>query len=236
LWERREQLARQSESAREDNLEFAVLWADLRARLTDDGARREALAILSEAESQEGASPVLEFERRRNAAAAGESPSTGDLEPRTPWEHWALGRALLSAGLVKEARERLLAALELAPDAPWPRFYLAHAAHRLGRFDEALLAAEVCVALAPRRAECLNLRGTTRAALAQWEAARRDFTRALDLDPEFGLAAFNRAIANQELGYPRQALADLDYAVAHGISREAARPHAALVEGKLGER
>src|SRR5262249_42104174 len=60
-------------SVRTDLLDLAILGSDIRVRAAPAehaaAAREEALAVLAEAERQFGASPLLEYERRRHAEA-----------------------------------------------------------------------------------------------------------------------------------------------------------------------
>src|SRR5262249_31297822 len=112
------------------------------------------------------------------------------------WEYWALGRGLLVCGQEELARDYLRTAAEQSPDRLWPHYYLAHCEHRLGREEEALAAAQICVALAPRRAECFDLRGIIREALGETSKAKSDFDRALTLDPKFTAAAEHLASLN----------------------------------------
>jgi serine/threonine protein kinase len=112
FWQRRDQIALRlgvppgpaAEQVRNDLLDLALLWIDLRVRLAGPGevraARQEALEVLAQAEALFGASCVLEYERRAQAAALGLGPPGQKAvpPPRTAWEHYALGRARLRAG------------------------------------------------------------------------------------------------------------------------------------------
>ncbi len=100
-------------------------------------------------------------------------------------------------------------AIQLEPGAFWPNFHLATCAYRCKRFDEALRAACVCVALSPNRAECYFNRGLCFRAVGQNEAALRDFGRAIELEPGLGAVALERGILLAEMEHPAEALQSL---------------------------
>ncbi|HVC98043.1 MAG TPA: tetratricopeptide repeat protein [Pirellulales bacterium] len=210
FWEQRQRIAewfsenpsagfeRQVET---DLLDLAILWADLRVRLATGGdvalARREALEILDEAESFAGPSAVVHLERQVHAAALGpdeaasEPQRHADLAPRTAWEHFALGRALLRWGRLDEAAAHFDTAIDLEPHALWTNCYLGKCAYERGRYADAAIAFTACAVLAPDSGWCFYNRGLAFAKQGDTERARRDFDRAVKLDP--GLA---RAIEN----------------------------------------
>jgi serine/threonine protein kinase len=176
-----------------DLLDLAILWADLRVRLAPASqaptARREALQILEQAEQLAGPSAVLYRERQTHAEALGLTDLAGETRrqaarcpPRGPWEHYALGRALMSANQLEGAADHLARAVALRPDGLWPSFYQGICCYRLGRFEDAALAFTVCTALAPRVAGCFYNRALAFAALGRNDHALRDLDRALKLD------------------------------------------------------
>src|SRR5262249_19702951 len=82
--------------------DLAVCCADLRRHL---GAAREALQILAEAEALLGPSATLARERQTCAEVLGDAAlaeqaarQAAQLQPRTAWEHYQLGRAFLRTG------------------------------------------------------------------------------------------------------------------------------------------
>jgi serine/threonine protein kinase len=194
LWQRRQQIAEllgpeSGGQLRADLLDLAILWANVRVRLAGPGdvsaAHREALTVLTEAESLFGASRVLCQERRAHALAFGQ----GDLAeesapaPRDAWEHYALGRAYLQAGDLTRASEQLDRALALEPHSLWPNFARGVCAFRTGDSEQALAAFSACVALAPNSAACYFNRGRAYAELGRPDRARQDYEKALELDP-----------------------------------------------------
>ena len=67
---------------RTDLIDLIVLWADLRGHFASVGeaveAKREALRVLTDAESLLGSSPSLERQRRTYAAALGQEKEPSD--------------------------------------------------------------------------------------------------------------------------------------------------------------
>jgi serine/threonine protein kinase len=197
IWCAREQIDRRLADGgararlRADLLDLAILWADLRVELADEAARpeahREALRTLAEAEADWGPSPVLSEERRLHAEAIGrrEGAATPDaaMAPRTAWECYALGRALLRRGALESAAEALDRAVAMQPQSLWAQFYRGRCALFRNRHAEALDAFGACVALAPE-AVCYYNRSLAYAGLGASERARLDLERARELDPD----------------------------------------------------
>ncbi len=223
---------------------LALLWADLRVRLAEGSqgladAHRAALVTIDQAETLCGASGVLELARRQHTSAL-EGDSTADVPggftPRTAWEHFALGRWLLRADRPEEAQAEFDLAVEEDPGAFWPNFYRAISAYRLERFDEALNAASVCVALSPTSAECFYNRGLAHQALAHDDAALDDFGRAIALDPKLPMAEIGMARIKAKQGRYAEALSDLSAALAHGADAAEAYYEMALVHAVSKDR
>lgn len=230
IWQARERLLAQFDQAanaaevRTELLDLALLWASLQVHSApaaqQDAARRDALALLADAEKSLGASLVLEQERQTYAAdLAGQRSQSAPPRPsapRTVWEHNALGRYLLRSGELEAAADEFQRALDEAPEAFWPNYYAGVCAYRLGRYQAALNAFYACVALAPRSAECFYNRGLAHAALEQFQPALDDYSRALRLDSSLALAALHRGQLYRELQQPKQAAADFARALEHG--------------------
>jgi serine/threonine protein kinase len=201
MWEGRERILAQNsrwldqelaERLRVDLLDLGILWAALRPRLAEGSdlpsARREALRVLDEAERQFGTSAVAARERQSHAEALGlidvarmAARCCSEHPPRTAWEHYALGRSLLSVGDLEAAAVEFDRATDLEPQDLWAQFSRGLCAFRSGRFDTALRAFEICVALSPGNAESYHNRGQAHAALGHIELAKRDHQRAVDL-------------------------------------------------------
>ena len=91
--------------------------------------------------------------------------SGAELAPRTAWEHYALGRSLLASGALEAAAVEFDRATDLQPQDLWAQFSRGICAYRRRRFETALSAFDVCVALSPGTAECYHNRGRAHAAL-----------------------------------------------------------------------
>jgi serine/threonine protein kinase/tetratricopeptide (TPR) repeat protein len=189
---------------RTDFLDLGILWAELRVRLASGSqadARRDALRTLDEAERSFGASPVLACERQAHAEALGltdiaraAARSRAETAPRTAWEHYALGRSLLAAGALEAAALEFDRATDLQPQDLWAQFSRGVCAYRRRRFEDALRAFDVCVALSPGTAECYYNRGRAHAALGHTDLARRDDDHARRLAPAMAHASRHRGI------------------------------------------
>jgi serine/threonine protein kinase/Flp pilus assembly protein TadD len=251
FWERRDLIAERLTPApapglggqvQTDMLDVVLVWTDLRLRLTRGErapiARREALALLDEAEALFGPSCVLDRERRDCATALGEKPPPATAPPpRTAWEHYALGRALLRAGELEAAEGHLEQALDPEPPSPWPHYHHGLCAYRLHKFDAAAVDFTFCVALVPGSAWCFYNRAlafTARGGLD--DLALRDFDRALQLDADLAPAALNRGLLHYRRKEYPAALEDLGRARDHGADRAVVAYDMALVHRDLGDR
>ena len=204
----------------------------------------KALEILNETEKLLGPGRLLARQRQVCAAAAGLPPTIeqlpADLQPPSPWELYALGRLHLQTGELERAAEALGRAVEMQPKAFWPNFHRGVCAHKRALklqeaaarkalplwpivrteamthklLQEAIRAFEVCVALAPDKAECYYNRGLVHAALAEYEPALRDYATALRLNPRMGAAALNRGLLHYARKQYAEAEADLQQALA----------------------
>ncbi len=215
------------ETLRRDLVDVAVLWVDCRLRLAgpaDIGAvRKEALAILDEAEAICGSSPVLSRQRQALGGVAG-----AERAPRTAWEHYMLGRWLLRAGDVAGAAQAFDRAVDMRPQDFWPWFGKGLCAHRQHRSD-AVTAFTVCIALAPDSAACYHNRGLALAAHGDPAGALRDYDRALQLDPRLAVTALNRAALHLQERRLDRAAADLQLALSLGANPAAVHYNWALV-------
>ena len=210
---------------RNDLLDFAVIWADLRVRLTPDAgsdeARREALQVLADAEALLGASPTLSRYRHEFTRVADETDSTllAAVAPRSAWEYYDLGRFLIRTGDLELASEQFQKALEIRPQDFWTNFFQGICAYRLKRFDEAIEAFRVCIALTPEAAECYYNRALAYEAVRKSDPAIRDYSRALELKTDLTQAALNRGVLLSGLGRYAEAIADLNHAMKTTIDR-----------------
>ena len=209
---------------REDLLDLAVLWGDIRRRLAStsdaDQIRQEALHVLDEAQESCGPSPILELARRDYCTTLGPWTPLVDLRvvpaPKTMWEHFVIGRFLFRACDLEGAQNEFRRAVDLEPDAFWPNVYLARCAYRLEEFDLALNASMACVALSPKSAECFFNRALCHHALGHREQSFHDFSRALQIDPTLGIVALHRGMLLAEMGRYADATRDLEAALVKG--------------------
>jgi len=182
------------ERIRVDLLDLAILMADLRVRLAastaKNQARRDALRVLAQAETEFGPSVVLEHERRVYGTALDEDPQTDrsrkeaiTLTARTSWEHYAMGRSQMRTGHLDDAMIEFQRSVEMDPRSFWPNFYMGLCAYRLRRFEAALAAFSACVALAPDKPQCLINRAIVYRALGRADLAARDVAAARLRDP-----------------------------------------------------
>jgi serine/threonine protein kinase/tetratricopeptide (TPR) repeat protein len=221
--------AAEQASLRADLADLAISWAALRMRIAapGDGSDRRAVGarrLLDEAESLCGPSFALALAREEFSGTTGAERAaalpTPLPEPRTAFDHFALGRFLFRADRLQEARDRFQRAVELEPGVFWPYFYLSQCAYRLDDLPRALAAAGVCVALEPQAAPCFYNRAVCRQALQQAEAALADFDRAIALDPALAVAWLRRGMLHAELGRQQAALADFGKALENGANPE----------------
>jgi tetratricopeptide (TPR) repeat protein len=197
---------------RDDLLDVAIIGSSLRVRLERDPreameARRQAIAMLEEAEAMFGPNHVLYRARQAHATALGLASmaaaaalDASRFPPRTAWEHDAAGRVLLAAGDLDGALAAFEHALDQRPQDLWPNFHQGVCAYRLGRYQEAETAFRVSIALAPDRAECFYNHALALAALRRTALAARSYDRAVALDPTL-------ASVPPERGVPRHSAA-----------------------------
>jgi eukaryotic-like serine/threonine-protein kinase len=231
LWEKRSLLLNGSvadhywsqEQVADDLGALAIFWADLhlrRARRDElRAAAQEGLSVLAEAERLTGATLILCREQERLARLAGKKAMAAlaakraeALVPASPWEHYALGRTAFAAGDFREADIHFRAAVEAKPREFRPNFYHGRAAYELKQYDEAVTAFSVCVALSHQAPSCYYYRGLASVQLGLNDAARRDFDRALELDPHYSAAALDRGMLSYKEQRYDEALADLELA------------------------
>ena len=108
----------------------------------------------------------------------------------------------------------------MEPGEFWPHFFRGVCAYRLGRHRDALAALDICVALAPRTAECYYNRAKVYEAIGEDEQAIADDSRALALNPALAGAALNRGILSLRGKRYAQAIADFERARASATGPE----------------
>ncbi len=173
-----------------DLLDLAIFLARLQRHLAADAAagREESLRTLDQAAELPGNRLVLDVERRLCRGEPIPSIATlraalGNAGPQdATWEHYVLGRALLSLNRLEEAERELDSARGLSPEGLWPNFCYGVCTHRLGRYSEAIAAFSVCIGADPALAAPYYNRGVCYQALGHRQLADRDFLHARRLD------------------------------------------------------
>jgi serine/threonine protein kinase/tetratricopeptide (TPR) repeat protein len=232
---------------REDLLDLAVLWADLRCRLAADDrvdeAYRSALQLLAQAEELLGTSVILTREREAYGQKLGRKQEDDvavqhatEPAPQTAWDHFWLGRSLLGSGKVQQALPEFERALFLNPQDFWACFYRGQCAYRLQRYADAVNAFSTCLAMNPGSAHCFYDRALAYTALQDTDKALCDYDRALRLDPNLGEAALNRGILYYKRKDYRSAIADLQRALEIGADPAVVHYNIALVYLAKGDR
>ncbi|HKA56160.1 MAG TPA: tetratricopeptide repeat protein, partial [Candidatus Binatia bacterium] len=232
---RRESNSEDEQQVQRDLLDLAIIGTDLRIRLAvgEDivTARRQALAVLEEAETLLGPHPVLEWERQaiRQGLDLPVAADVASPTPRTAWEHFALGRLLLRSQKPAEAYPHLERAVALQPQGLWPNFFLGICAYRLSKWEEAVLAFTACVTLAPENAVGYYNRALAYTGLERPDRALLDYNTALRFDATFAAAALNRGILHLQADRYPEAIADLEAALQHGANPATGHYNLALV-------
>jgi serine/threonine protein kinase/Tfp pilus assembly protein PilF len=227
-----------------DLVDLAIIWRRLLVRIVpaveQEACRREAIAVLAQAERWSGAGCVLLHERRQHASALGlkeVAEAAGRraeaTSPQSAWEHAALGRALLDGGNPEAARIQLDRALELQPNDFWAAFHKGRCARLLKLHDEAITAFTACLTLAPDNARprgtvawCFHNRALAYLDCDNLARARRDLECALEHDSHLGDAWLQRGLLNHREKHYDDALSDLKQALVEGA--DAARVHYGL--------
>jgi eukaryotic-like serine/threonine-protein kinase len=241
-WEGHPDLARLGADERrklaEDHRELLMLLAAARVRLApgDPAVRRQALALLDQAEEIPGLGPsrALWLERADDLDGLGESAraaSARRVAERTPAttarDHYALATAYARRGGTR-AYTRALAeldeALRLNPRHYWSSVQRGICHLELG--EPMLAAADFgqCIGLWPEFAWGYFNRGCVLDRGGRKAEAIADYGAALRRDPKFVPAAINRGLALLELRRYREALADFDRAL--GLGRRDSSLHA----------
>jgi serine/threonine protein kinase/tetratricopeptide (TPR) repeat protein len=206
-----------------DLLDVVILWADLRVRNAPEDRRhqerRQAVALLEEAQRQFGQSAILDYFRRRHAALAPEGvplPGGDQLARFTAWEHYALGRALLADRRFGTADWEFRQALVSEPRGLWPNFYHGVCCYRLGQFEESALAFSTCLPLASDPAQCFYNRALALAGAGNNDKALADLDSCLKFSPRLGVAWFERGKLNYRLKRFPAAIHDFGQALDRG--------------------
>ncbi|HEV3343769.1 MAG TPA: tetratricopeptide repeat protein, partial [Pirellulales bacterium] len=232
---------------KDDLVELAIFWAESHLRRASEEDRqqaaREGLEVLLYVERLGGSRFVLCQKQAELAAVLGNreilaqaTVKLESLKPVSAWEHYALGRSSFAARDFAEAEAHFKAAVESRPKELSYNFYQGRAAFELARFDEAATAFAICVALADQVPLCHYRRGLAMMRLGRNELARRDFDRALELNPLQTQAAIERGMLScQEQRYD-DAISDFERAKANGAGAGSIAYGLALAYAAKGDR
>ena len=203
---------------REDLLEVVAAWVQVRSRPSPGidlrRAQEGSLTILEQATKACGPSFTIDRLHRSMAERLGRAgpPAAKELAPRTASDRDELGRFLLHDSRFQAAAEQFRLGLDERPQDFWPHFYLGLCEYRLGHYQEAGRAFEICVALAPTdsvRAECCFNRGLALEALERPAPAEHEYDKALRWDSGLVAARLNRGILRFKAGRYSEAIDDL---------------------------
>ncbi len=200
---------------RTDLLELAAIAADLRVHLAPEAeiaeARRDALRLLSEAETLCGRSFALDARRGDLAdPAVGPGSRASALIPVSAWEHYAVGRYNLRLGRIEVAARAFQRSLEQRPQDFWPNFYHGLCSFRSRQFADAVSDFRVCLAIEPGSAAAHYNRALAYDALGSRQDAYRGYTKAIELSPGLAAARLNRGIISYKSGRHAEASADFE--------------------------
>ncbi len=152
---------------------------------------------------------AAELDRGRVSALCDEGLRTFGREPGAE-EYWIL-RARFRTSPAASVEDCTQA---IALRAHYALGYLLRALYRgVDQRVEILRDSTAAATLQPRWAPAFHLRGVVRYEQRDWAAALTEFNRALELEPDFGLAYVHRALALTSLGRDREALADIGRAL-----------------------
>jgi len=143
---------------------------------------------------------LLEADRGATERGIGLIREVVDDEPDNALARYNLGAVLLAAGDAGGAVSHLERAIELDPDLLGARLSLAEAQLKLGRLGRAEAALLELTGRAEWYAEAWDMLGLVEAERGDWEAARRNHSKSLLLDPYRAEAHYNMGIALYEEG------------------------------------
>jgi tetratricopeptide (TPR) repeat protein len=243
LWQARERLLElgDNENAAEwrrevllDLYDVAVLGLALELYLAQqpdqvEHVHRDAMQIVGELERHQVPVSPLAHERRYHSEQLGihtaDEPSS---PPTSAWDHYVVGRFMLSTGRWPEARQHLQEAMRLDPARPIFYFEAGICAMRQADYADAGQLFTVYVALkssaaknSPRELKATPgpawdgyyNRGLAEMALRKWTDAEADFAEAIRQNPDCGAAYLNRGAVARERGHCPEAFTDLHRAL-----------------------
>mgnify|MGYP006268780765 CR=1 FL=1 len=139
------------------------------------------------------------------------------------------GRLYQLMGNFRQAEEDLEQAENLAPQSPWPPYYLAVIYEDLGREAEALTLADQAIERDGSQARLYNLRGELFLDAGNFKEAVQDFTTAVRLDPHYPDAYDNLGDLHRKQGNYERAISYYNQAIDHNPNHDDALYHRGFV-------
>jgi tetratricopeptide (TPR) repeat protein len=210
--------------------ELLLVWAESAAQSLQGEEprtqREEALRILDRASTLGcSAHPTQAYHLRRarylealgqGEAARQERERAAAHPPATALDYYLVGDEQFKQDHVAEAVSDFENALGLQPDRFWARYFVSVGYLRLGRSAEAKAGLTACLSQQPRFVWIYLLRGFAHSQLNEFDAARADFQKALELNPTpeaRHVLYANRAVLWFQQGKFAEAEADLRQAI-----------------------
>ena len=141
----------------------------------------------------------------------------------------------ISSGRYASAKDSLLQIIEVQPAHAAAVFCLGYCRQQTGELERSLERFDSARALLPTDPRPAYQLGVVYGLLHKPELAEKEFTRAIALNPKYGQAYRNRAVARTKLGQYREAEEDLTVALAEGASAIQIHLLRAIVREKLGD-
>jgi serine/threonine protein kinase/tetratricopeptide (TPR) repeat protein len=193
-------------------------------KLSPESAARRALAYLAKAETPH--LPTYAFYRlrarcRRDLGEQGAAAADQELARKTPrmmaLDHYLLGRQAFYAGDRAGAISAFEVALRLEPTHYWSMLWLGYCLSALAKgpedFRAAALAFTGCIMHRPKNASAYFQRAYAYKQLKRYEEALADYSKAIELAPEYLQAWNDRGIVYSGFRQWEEAIADFSRAI-----------------------
>ena len=181
--------------------------------------------------------PLLVRQTTELCQVAGEEvPALESAGPTTARDHFLDAVSEMTAGRYSRAIPALDRAIGLQPDHAAAQFGLAFCRQQTGQYARAIERYEAARVLLPDDPRPFLQQGVIYGLQVRPAAAEREFTRAIEIDPDCAEAYRNRALARFRLRKHREAAADLTAALERGSRPLLIYPLRAHLRDELGER
>ena len=195
--------------------DLSVLTTDFRPKAAADDAAGYEMMLRREPANvaYHNDAALLYLELGQPDGAVSHFAAVAEVQDTLPSAQFNLGTALMRAGRLEEASERLRRALALDGRYVSARINLANTLAALGRLDEAESQCREGLTLDPENAVLVNNLGQVVLLRGRRPDAVRQFRRAASLDPRYAEPHFNIGRAAAEAGDLEEASAELRRAV-----------------------